>query len=452
MLFLMSLGLVACSSDATDDSATDTGTTTAETVPVRESLRSEFLESQLGIFFSTDLTVDFISLKELGTGLEFMERSMHSWGRDHLAGQPIQVDWCVDVDPTADPDVFTLQFDDCFVGMNRDRKLNASGTASFNGFEFTIDLEWSIRLESFANLSGTHTAVWENLFQSPEATSRANIEMVYKGGSYVGRTVTVTDALVIVPERSDWSSDFIIPSTGSPATGFKITWRDREDSLDLGVSLERQKDNTYAGKFWGTYTGVDGQEIAITNGTITEQNQNDVIVDWEASLTSENKSIQLSSVSQTWPNQKAEFSGAAAFSFTSSSTTDVGAWSTPLQFTAYSIDPLQISGSQGVLSASGPVEFGLISEDSAGQEHDAWFFGNCNDLSQAEVALFPHQGSCSFGNAAKESLHVHYTETTPDDGWILVDDGSGKWICRNLRTHAEQEAGSTDGSPESCPN
>jgi hypothetical protein len=452
-LLFMSLGLVGCGSDATDDDGGgDSNPDSAETVSVRESVRAEFLANNLGVLFATDLTVDILALKEAGSAFEMIQGSLHSWGRDKLGNQSSLIDPCVKVIPTSDPDVFNATFDDCLVGMARDRQLDATGTVTFEDFQYSLEVDWTVRVESLANMSGTYSASWDQIYQDLEPDTNATIEAIYRNDPYKGRTMTVTGAKVELTGRQDWPPNITIPAAGSPDTGLKIAWSGRDDALDLGMTLVRQNDNTYTGQFWGAYTAANGQSIALENGRLTMHHSTDVTVTWNGSTSSDTQSIDLQSVTQDWLSQEGRFTGSVGFTASSKSSVDLADWSTPLDFRVYSIDPVEVTGSKGTLSATGPVEFGLISEDSQGAEHDVWFFGNCTELSQKQDDAFPNQGACTFGNADKDSLGVQYQANTPTEGWVLVDDGSGEWICRNLNTHEEQNAGETDSAPAACPN
>lgn len=448
-LLVLSTSFTACSSGDSTDS-TDTGETVAS-VPLTEVLRTDLLSADYGLLAATDLTVDFVVLREAGTAFEFVERNFASWGRSVLDGQPAQFTDCIDVDSTNDS-TRSFELRNCFIGAERNRKLNGTGTVTFSGASMVVDLDWSFKMGSTVELSGNYQATWEDLFRDSLADGLLDMEIVYLGNTYSGRKFIVEGGGVDVSDRPELPPNYLFPAAGSPDAGVTITWEGREDIIRWGMSLEVDEESSrFGGTVWGNYTTRGGNTVAIDSGTVQESSGNKVTTSLEGSFTAGDALVTFSPLSATWNSQSDSFEGELGFYAEQQSEMTLSSWTSPLKLMSYTINPLSISGDDGALSLSGAVEFGFQTENENQEQEDTWLFGTCEGLQLFRTEATPQTGSCDFANAAATTLRVLFQESDDAGDHAVVDIGTEEWICRNMTTGEESAAGSTSDDPSSCP-
>ena len=448
-LFVLSTTFTACSSGDSTDS-TDTGEAVAS-VPLSEVLRTDLLSADYGLLAATDLTVDFVVLREAGTAFEFIERNFASWGRSILDGQPAQSTDCIDVESTNDS-TRNFELRNCFIGAERNRKLNGSGTVTFSGASMVVDLDWSFKMGSTVELSGNYEATWEDLFRDSLAEGLLDMEIVYLGNTYYGRKFIVEGGSVDVSDRPELPPNYLFPAAGSPDAGVTITWEGRDDIIRWGMSLEVNEENSrFGGSVWGTYTTSGGKTVTIDSGTVEETSGNKVTTSLDGSFTEGSAVVNFSPLTATWNSQSDSFEGELGFYVEQQSELELTSWTSPLKLMAYTINPLSIGGDDGKLTLSGAIEFGFQTENENQDQEETWLFGTCEDLQLYRTESTPQEGSCDFANAAATTLRVLFKESDENGDHAVVDDGSEEWICRNMTTGEESAAGAVSSDPTTCP-
>ncbi|MEC7240496.1 MAG: hypothetical protein VXW32_04605 [Myxococcota bacterium] len=446
---LLSSLLVACNADD-NTNGPDTGEN-VESVPLTETLRSDLVSADYGLLAATDLTVDFVVLREAGSAFEFIERNFASWGRSILDGQPAQFTDCIDADSTTESSR-NFQLRNCFIGAERSRKLNGSGTVSFSGASMVVDLDWSFKMGSTVELTGKYVATWDDLFRNSLADGLLDMEIVYLGNTYSGRKFVVEGGSVDVSDRPELPPNYIFPAEGDPDSGVTITWEGRDDVIHWGMSLEINEENSrYSGSLWGNYITAGGKVVAIESGTVEESTGNKVTTSIEGSFSEGSTVVTISPLKATWNSQADSFEGELGFYAEQQSELTLSTWTSPLKLMAYTINPLTISADDGQLTLNGAVEFGFQTENEEQEQEETWLFGTCEDLQLHRTEATPQKGSCDFANAAATTLRVFFQETDENGDHVLVDDGSEEWICRNMTTGDESEAGPVSSDPNSCP-
>jgi|GEM_PF-5568160 len=454
-LFLLTplfLGL-GCTRSNTDDSGTDTNVPTAQ-VELDEAVRSKRIASNTGVFWSTDMSPDVVVLRELGTAFEFLNREFSVWARIVLDGATGQANPCISIKPPTTngaEDSYSFEVKSCFVGKNRSRKLSGEGTAILNRVENSLDFEidWSMKMGSVDN-SGTYNASWTDLAASLSSDSTLDATIEYNGSTYGGRTVTLNAVQVVVSDMPDEPPDYVFGNPDDGSTGAIITWSDREDHLELGLSLANT-DGRYTGSFWGKYVPPSGTSFEFANGTFEENTDGEILLAGSGSAQTESKSFNLASFNQHWGAQNFSFTGELIFNYTHVETLQVGDWETDLTMMAYSITPIIMEGSARDAEFNGPIELGLFYEDQAGEEREEWVFGACETIKMGLSDNFPYAGNCRLENADGALLGLFFSETTANSGWILIQRSPTEWICRNLTTDEEQTLSSNEGDTPTCP-
>ena len=431
----------------------DPGTDTGEIVPsvsLNEALRSDLLSTDFGLLAATDLSVDFVVLREAGTAFEFIEGSFASWGRSEVEGQNGHLTNCIDLESSLS-DIRQFDLKNCFVGVNRNRQLNGSGTTTIDGTSLVVDVDWSFSMGSTVELSGTYTASWDNLIESSLADGLLDMDIDYLGNTYFGRHFSVRGASVDVSDRPEIAPNFYFPAEGNPGTGVTITWDDRNDLIEWGMALENQENQRFNGSLWGSYTTESGSAVTLENGTVSEDDNNHVETYLEASFATDNTSVSIAPISVTWASQSDSFSGTVGFYAERTSEIQFDTWSSPLSLVAYTINPLEVSGDDGDLQINGAIEFGFQTIDANEAPKEEWLFGTCEGLEAQRTDAIPQTGQCDFANASGAILRLFFQNQSDGDEHLLVDNGSEEWICRNVDSSVETGAGPVSEDPDSCP-
>ena len=444
---------IGCTRSDTDDSGTDTNVPTAQ-VELDEAVRSQRITSNTGAFWSTDMSPDVVVLRELGTAFEFLDREFSVWARRVLDNAAGEANPCISIKPPStngSVDTYPFEVKSCFVGKNRSRKISGEGNALLdsakNSLEFEVD--WSMKMGSVSN-SGTYQASWTDLAASLSSDATLDASIEYNGSTYGGRTLTLSGAQVLVSDMPDVPPDYIFGNPEDGSTGATITWSDREDRLDLGLSLSNT-DDRYAGLFWGNYVSPSSTIFEFATSTFEENTDGEILLNGSGSVQTESRGLNLASYSQHWGAQNFSFTGELTFNYTHAETLSLGDWETELTMMAYSITPIIMEGSARHIEFNGPIEMGLFHQDQAGEEREEWVFGACETLKMELSDNLPYDGNCRLENADGALLGLVFSEETPSSGWLLIQRSETEWICRNLKTDEEQVLSSAENETPACP-
>jgi hypothetical protein len=432
------------------DQGTDTGEP-VQTLGLHDAVRSDLLASNLGLLWSTDLSPDMVILREAGTAFTFLSAEFAIWGQRVASGQSASLDNCMtqaDMGSSNGVSTTKITLNGCFVGANRDRRLNGKFTAEIEKKKLQLAGEWNFKLGA-VDLSGTFQSHWKNVNSSSDPEALFSLDAVYDGNTYNHRTFSIKTGEVIVSDRYEHPPKYLIPDSKGDGVGASLSWDNREDRLDFGLMLENS-DGRYQGDFWGEYTGASGQVLSLSNGSLEETQGKDLILRFSGSA--QNQSFEITELVQTWGNQNAAFDAELGFSYTASTQVTLGAYSTPLDLLAYTVTPLQIAGANQTTTLTGAIESALNfqNEKKEGQEH--WTFGICEALTQGRDQEFGDSGSCTFNNATGAHIGLYFSEETPATGWLLIEKAPNEWICRNLENGEEQDLGTHDKAPGDCPD
>jgi hypothetical protein len=432
----------------------DTGTPTPEQkLGLHDALQADLVTSNLGFLWSTDLSPEMVVLREAGTGFIYLSAELAIWGQRRADGQPASLDNCMtqaDQDNSQGTLTSQITLDDCFVGANRDRRLDGVFLAEIKDKELQLDGDWNFQIGN-VDISGTFHAYWKNINASnrPEATFSLNA--VYDGNTYNHRTFSITEGEVAIPTEYETPPRYSIPNSTGEGLGASMSWDNRDDRIDFGLMLQNA-DRRYEGELWGEYTSTSGQAVPITNGHLEETQDKELILTFSASAQSEKQTIELPEIVQTWGNQNANFNADVSFSYEATGQATLGDYTTSLGLRAYTVTPLSLASKNQQTTLTGAIETAVFFQNESGEAEDIWVFGNCLELTQSRDQGLGSSGTCTFNNANGAHIGLHFSEETPSDGWLLVEKAPNEWICRNLKNGETQDLGVSENAPTNCPN
>ena len=451
---LLTCALLACSKDGEVEKI-DTGTS-AQSVELNEIVRADLLSSNMGLFWYTDLSADAEVLREAGTGFAFLSGEFAIWAKDSNGNDSEDspnLNHCIHVTGSEKNNGVTttsFELDDCFVGFGKNRRLKGEGLAHTMDQSLELEVDWNFVMGT-NELSGTFHGDWENLNESTYPDARITLQALYKEGINAGRTLHITEGTVEISDNFEKPATYHFPAEDSEALGAQITWEDRSDHLSFGGSLINE-DKRYSGAYRGSYTSVSGSTIALTDGSFSESENGDFNLSYAASHQDENREITLTGVNQTWGSMTGDFVGDVSLDYTGSTHVNLGDWETDVDIRAYTINPLVISGSEGKTSLAGPIEFSVMSLDERERKKEVWLFGSCDNLLQKRDDSIAGAGACTFQNAEGINFGLFFADQSPTDGWVLVENTSGEWLCKNMVSGEEQQLEDGTGVGVTCPN
>ena len=425
--------------------------TTEPTLGLDNALQADLIASNLGFLWSTDLSPDMVILREAGTAFTYLSSELSIWSQRVAGGQSASLDDCMSQSNTSTSNgVSTTQItlSDCFVGANRDRRLDGEFLIAIEDREVYLTGDWNFKIAS-VDLNGTFQAYWKNINATNRPDATFSLNAVYDGNTYNHRTFSVAAGEVKIPSNYETPCKFSIPTSGSEGLGASLSWDNREDRLDFGLILKNAH-GSYKGEFWGEYTSTSGQVVPITNGRLEETSEHDLTLTYSASAQTETQAIDLSEIVQTWGNQTAAFDADLSFSYEASGQATLGAHSTSLDLKAYTVTPLSLRGENQRTTLNGAIESALFFQNEQNEAQEIWVFGNCLELTQSRDLGIGSSGTCTFNNADGAHIALHFSDKTSSDGWLLVEKAPKEWICRNLESGEVKDLGTSETAPSGC--
>ena len=425
-----------------------------ETATFEGAVRADLLSSNTGLLWSTDLSLDMAILREVGTAFTFLSAEIGIWGQKGggSGGPSVGLNNCLnqsgDSQTSGGITTTTLLMNDCFVGAERNRRMNGEVTAKRQGNNLNIEAVWDFTVGA-VSLSGIFEPSWQNVNTEaiPEATF--SLEAVSDGSTYKNRTFSVSQGSVVVSDRYETPPKYQIPADDAEGVGASLSWDNRTDRIDFGLNLKNSS-GRYSGEIWGEYTGQSGQIITIEDGQLAESQEKTLTLVFSGAAENDTQDFQLTELKQTWGNQTASFTGEVSFTYETQSSQDIGDSSTSYGLLAYTITPLALVGADYSTTINGAIESALYIQDESKEEQEVWTFGQCEELSQGRDDQFGSAGMCNFNNAEGTHIGLRFSAETPSTGWVLVEKNPGQWLCRNLNSGEERDLGSSQDAPSDC--